>query len=52
MIKGKASKLFMEVISHSLAICLTSMPSWHSEASRLIINSDLTKGDEMMKYIS
>lgn len=29
MIKGKASKHFMEVITHSLAICLTSMPSWH-----------------------
>lgn len=29
MIKGKASKHFMDVITHSLAICLTSMPSWH-----------------------
>lgn len=29
MIKGKASKHFIEVITHSLAICLTSMPSWH-----------------------
>lgn len=53
MIKGKASKHFMEVISHSLGICLTSMPSWHLEASLLIINRDLTKeGDEVMKYIS
>lgn len=27
MIKGKASKHFMKVITHSLAICLTSKPS-------------------------
>lgn len=29
MIKGTASKHFMVVITHSLAICLTSVPSWH-----------------------
>lgn len=31
IIKGNASKHFMEIMTHSLAICLTSTPSWHWE---------------------
>lgn len=33
MIKGKASKSFMEIITHSLSKCLTSALSWHRSRS-------------------
>lgn len=45
MIKGEASKIFIKVISHSLAVCLTSAspPHRHQGSSLLIRNTDPTQ---------
>lgn len=45
MIKSEASESFIKVISHSLAVCLTSAspPRRHQGSSLLITNTDLTQ---------